>query len=213
MKRNSFTLLLSLFWLAASSSYAEDLPLNCEAGEVPAFVITYDHYVTRLIDKQPDRQARQVVTATAETRYYAETGQMLEAAARERGETLYTPYQKERWETADAVYTYLSTGDIARVRRHPLIDISQTPYALPAKHETLKTIAGYQCDWHEEDIVGVQTTQRCEAVFYGWVTPLYSRKMAEGRDVLLSEATDIHQRCIKKESLYVPQDKPWKFSE
>ena len=42
---------------------------------------------------------------------------------------------------------------------------------------------------------------------------IWLQKMAEGRDVLLSEATDIQQRCVKKESLYVPQDKPWKFSE
>ncbi|MDX2422493.1 MAG: hypothetical protein QNK43_07445 [Amphritea sp.] len=215
MERNSFTLLLSFILVAAvSTGYAEEVPpLNCEEDEMPAFVIAYDHYVTRLIDEQPDKRGRQVITVTADTRYYSETGEMLGVAARQRGETNYTAYQKERWETMDAVYTYLSTGDIARVSRHPLIEKSLTPYAVPAEHEPLRTVAGYQCNWREENYLGVQKTQRCEAVFYGWVTPLYTRKIAEGRDVLLSEATDISQHCVKKESLYVPQNKPWKFSE
>ncbi|UTW02951.1 hypothetical protein KDX31_16720 [Amphritea atlantica] len=216
MERNRiFTRLLPvILWAVVSVSYAGDLPaLSCEADETPAYVITYDHFVTRLIDDQPDKQGRQLVIATADTRYYAETGEMLAMAARSRGETTYSPYRKERWETPDAVYTYLSIGNIARVRMHPLIEKSAIPYGLLSGSAPVRTVAGYQCNWSEEDIVGIQKTQQCEAAFYGWRTPLYTRKMAEGRDVLLSEATAISQRCIKKESLYVPEDKPWKFSE
>ncbi|WP_417223600.1 hypothetical protein [Amphritea sp.] len=216
MERNRvFALLLPLILLgAASASYAEDSgALHCSEGEVPAYVITYDHYVTRLIDEQPDKIGHQVVTATADTRYYEETGEMLPADARQRGETTYTPYQKTRWDTLDAVYTYVSVGNVARVRSHPLLEKNTIPYDVLSQKDTLRTVADFPCNWYEEDIAEIQTTQRCDAVFYGWITPLYSRKVAEGRDILFSEASDISQRCVNKASLYVPKDKPWKFSD
>ncbi|WP_428033964.1 hypothetical protein [Amphritea sp.] len=187
--------------------------LSCNSGEVPAYIITYDHVITRLIDEQADKKARQVITASSDASVYEETGEMLDSAARLRGEIVYTPYRKQRWETSDAIYTYHSVGDIARVRLHPLIEKSAVPYVLLSPGDSVRTIAGFQCNWREEDLAGVQTTQRCEAVFYGWTIPLYTRKIAQGRDILFSEATDISQQCVKKERLYVPEDKPWKFSE
>ncbi|WP_139203211.1 hypothetical protein [Amphritea atlantica] len=187
--------------------------LTCSSDEVPAVVITYEHFVTRLIDEQPDRKGRQVVIATADASYFEETGGMLTMQARQRGEITYTPYRKQRWETSDAEYTYLSVGNIARVRMHPVTEKNLTPYKLLSDKGPVRTIADYQCNWSEEDMAGVLTTQRCEAVFYGWTIPLYTRKIAQGRDILFSEATDISQRCVKKESVYVPEDKPWKFSE
>lgn len=209
-----FTLLAPLILVSAASVSADNSgPLHCGEGEVPAYVITYDRYVTRLIDEQPDKIAQQFVTATADTRYYEEVGKILPAAARRDGETTYTPYQKKRWDTLDAVYTYLSTGDIARVRKHPLLEKNTTPYDVLSQKDTLRNVAGFPCNWYEEDIAEIQTTQRCDAVFYGWITPLYSRKVAQGRDILFSEATDIRQRCVNKASLYVPQDKSWKFSQ
>lgn len=191
----------------------EQMILSCDPTEVPAYVITYDHIVTRLIDEQADKKGRQTITATSDTRFHEETGEMLDNAAKLRGETAYTPYRKERWETSDAIYTYLSLGDIARVRMHPLIQKSVTPYTLLSASDPVRTIAGFQCNWHEEDLAGVQTTQRCEAVFYGWTVPLYTRKIAQGRDILFSAATDISHQCIKEEAVYVPEDRPWKFSE
>lgn len=216
MERNGiFTRLLPLMLVVtASGSYADGLPsLQCGADETPAYVITYDQVVTRLIDDRADKKARQTVTATADTRYHVETGEMLTMPARLRGETTYTPYSKQRWETPDAVYTYLSDGNVARVRMHPLIEKNVTPYRLTSGNNPVRTVAGYQCGWSEEDIAGIQKTQRCGAVFYGWPVALYTRKTAEGRDILFSEATDISQRCIRREALYVPEDKPWKFSE
>ncbi|MDO6565358.1 hypothetical protein Q4488_18460 [Amphritea sp. 1_MG-2023] len=208
------TALLPIALLSALVCHAsESASLSCDADETPAYVIVYEHYVTRMIDEQPDKQGRQVVIATPETRYYEETGERLTRAASQHGDTDYTPYRKVRWETQDAVYTYLSTDNIARVRRQPLREISLTPYAMPSVSGATKTLMGYACHWHEEALAGVQKTQRCEAVFFGWLTPLYTRTIAAGRDVVFSEATDISQRCINKASLYVPQDKAWRFSE
>ncbi len=216
MDRNTaFTRLLCLVCLfsMAPVNAQNQQPLTCNADEVPAVVITYDSFVTRLIDEQPDRKGRQVVIATAGTSYFEETGKMLTMQARQRGETTYTAYTKQRWETSDAEYTYLSAGNIARVRMHPLIEKSSVPYALLSEGGSVRTIADYRCNWSEENLAGVQITRRCEAVFYGWAIPLYTRKIAQGRDILFSEATDISQRCVRKESVYVPEDKPWKFSE
>ncbi|WP_299195215.1 hypothetical protein [uncultured Amphritea sp.] len=198
--------------VSASPGYAQ-APLNCDPAEVPAYVITYDHVVTRLIDEQPDKKGRQVITASSDASFHEEAGEMLDSAAKRRGETVYSSYRKERWETPDAIYTYLSVGDIARVRMHPLIEKNTIPYALLSPSEPVRTIAGFQCNWREEDLAGVQTTQRCEAAFYGWTVPLYTRTIAQGRDILFSEATDISHQCVKKEAVYVPEDRPWKFSE
>ncbi len=207
-------LLCFAFLLSISPVHAQDQrTLTCSSDDVPAVVITYDHFVTRLIDEKPDRKGRQVVIATADTSYSEETGEMLTLQARQKGETSYSSYKKQRWETSDAVYTYLSAGNIARVRMHPLIEKSSVPYALLSEGGPVRTIADYRCNWSEDNMAGIQITRRCEAVFYGWTIPLYTRKIAQGRDILFSEATDISQRCVNRESLYVPEDKAWKFSK
>lgn len=200
--------------LSISTCYAQDQPpLNCDLDEVPAYVISFDQVFTKLISDQPDMKGRRTIIATADTKYLEETGERLDIPARRRGEIRYNPYQKEQWETLEAIYTYHSQDNIARVRLHSSDAKSVTPYKLASESDPVRVIAGYQCNWSEETIAGVQKTQLCRAVFYGWTIPLYTRKISEGRDVLFSEATDITQRCIKKESLYVPEDRPWKFSK
>lgn len=200
--------------VSISASYAQDpQPLSCDLDEVPAYVISFDQVFTKLVSDQPDMKGRRTVIATTDINYLEETGERLDISARLAGEIQYNPYRKEQWETHEAIYTYHSQDNIARVRLHAPDEKSVTPYTLVSKSAPSQPIAGYRCNWDEVDVAGVQKTQRCLAVFYGWTIPLYTRKIAEGRDVLFSEATDITQRCIKKASLYVPQDKPWRFSK
>ncbi len=200
--------------LSISTCYAQDQPpINCDLDEVPAYVISFDQVFTKLISDQPDMKGRRTIIATTDINYLEETGERLDISARLRGEIQYNPYQKEQWDTLEAIYTYQAQDNIARVRLHASDEKSATPYKLISESDPSKPIAGYRCNWSEVDVAGVQKTQLCRAVFYGWIIPIYTRKIAEGRDVLFSEATDITQRCIKKESLYVPEDKPWRFSK
>lgn len=216
MERNTiFKRLFTIVSLMSiSASYAQDQqPLHCDLDEVPAYVISFDRVFTKLINNQPDMKGRRTIIATTDINYLEETGERLDTSARLRGEIQYNPYRKEQWETHEAIYTYHSQDNIARVRLHAPDGKSVTPYKLIFESGPSQLFAGYRCNWTEVDVAGVQKTQRCRAVFYGWTVPLYTRKIAEGRDVLFSEATDITQRCIKKDSLYVPQDRPWKFSK
>ncbi len=207
-----FTITVSLVSIPVSSAQDQQ-PLSCDFDEVPAYVVSFDHVFTKLVNDQPDMKGRRTIIATADTKYLEETGERLDIPARRRGEIQYNPYQKERWETLEAIYTYHSQDNIARVRLHSSDAKSFTPYKLASESDPVRVIAGYQCNWSEEKIAGVQKTQLCTAIFYGRTIPLYTRKIAQGRDVIFSEATDITQRCIKKESLYVPEDKPWRFSK
>ncbi|BBB25060.1 hypothetical protein [Amphritea japonica] len=214
MERSTLlTLFLSLLSpMGGSNSYAQgQADLSCGVDEVPAYVISYDHIFTRLINEQPDMKGRRTVIASMDTHYIEEVGEQLDVQARRRGEILYNPYRKEQWETNEAVYTY--QNNMARVRLHVSGIKSSVSYKLLSEGDPVREIAGYKCNWHEVDIAGAQKTQVCHALFYGWTIPLYTRKISQGRDVLFSEATDIFPRCIKRVSLYVPDDKPWKFSK
>ncbi len=205
-------LLSSLSPIGMSIGYAQSLAVfNCGLEEVPAYVISYDQISTRLINDQPDIKGHRTVIVSMDTHYIEEIGERLDVQARRRGEIQYNPYQKEQWTTAEAIYT--SQNNTARVRLHISDRKSSAPYQLVSEEGPVREIAGYQCNWSTADIAGVQKTQACHALFFGWSIPLYTRKIAQGRDVLFSEATDISQRCIKKESLYVPEDRPWKFSK
>lgn len=208
-------LLLSLpLLMVISTSYAKDQrPLNCDSDEVPAYVISFDSVFTKLINDQPDMKGRRTIIVTRDTNYLEETGERLDIAARQRGEIKYNPYQKEQWETHEAIYTYHFQDNLARVRLHATDGESLSPYKLITESGPVRTIADFRCNWSEEAVAGVQKTQSCNAAFFGWPISLYTRKIAEGRDILFFEATDITQRCIKKDSLYVPEDRPWKFSK
>ncbi|WP_428033962.1 hypothetical protein [Amphritea sp.] len=110
---------------------------------------------------------------------------------------------------ADRVYKYSSPENIATVRPHLDQRDSSFPYELLDEKGTVRSLSGYECNWTEHEVAGIQKFELCNVLFYGWTVDLLSREVAQGRDRHLSETIDISHECVKKERIAVPENRSW----